>query len=64
MDYRVGSIIEYTPFGGGLRRVNVTSVDMDIKNRRPGFAGTTMGGDEDGLLVWGYDAQVSRVVRY
>lgn len=60
-----GSIIEYRPFGGGTRRVEVTLVDFDIKNGRPGFDGR-LANDGDASTeqgtVWGYCDQVTRVV--
>jgi hypothetical protein len=72
-DYRIGSVIEYRPFGGGLRRVRVTEKEDDIKNGRPGFAGQLIpvsasgvpsDPDEDDAFsgVWGYDRQIVRVL--
>lgn len=58
--FGVGSIIEYGSFGGDTRRVEVTYVDHDIKNGRPGFDGTIVGSDDGD--VWGYCSQVTRVV--
>jgi len=68
LDYREGSIIVYSPFGGGKRRVLVDEKDSDIKNGRPGFAGhqvdadgNRIGGEDEGC--WGYDDQIVRVVK-
>ena len=64
-NYKVGSVIEYSPFGGGCRRVVVEEKEDDIKNGRPGFSGHQVGaGPRDGLGggVWGYDDQIIRVV--
>jgi hypothetical protein len=64
LDYKVGDIIEYTPFGGGTRRVEVTHREADIKNGRPGFDGTLVGASHElGQRVWGYDRQITRVVK-
>lgn len=62
-DYDVGDIVVYVPFGGGTRRVLVDTKEPDIKNGRPGFAGSDLdyGGDEAG--VWGYDSQIISVER-
>ena len=66
--FGIGDVIEYSPFGGGLRRVLVDEVDVDIKNGRPGFsgleleAGATSGDAEYSSGVWGYCSQVVRVV--
>lgn len=38
-DYKVGDVVKYSPFGGGVRTVKVTSRESDIKNGRPGFLG-------------------------
>ena len=67
LDYREGSIIVYSPFGGGKRRVLVDEKESNIKNGRPGFSGALVGADNkpnaDGDGVWGYDDQIIRVVR-
>lgn len=61
MNYKVGSIIEYETFTGQVRRVKVTGKDSDIKNGRPGFDGVIQG---NGMSVWGYDSQITRVLEY
>lgn len=71
-DYSIGSIIEYQPLGGGRRTVLVDERERDIKNGRPGFAGQCV--DPETLKpyptfnpqtggVWGYDAQITKVVQ-
>lgn len=65
MDYKVGSIIKYTTFGGTVREVEVTNKEDDIKNGCAGFDGKLLNsngryGDE----VWGYDDQIIEVVKY
>lgn len=60
MDFKTGDIIEYTPFGGGTRRVEVTEMHADIKNGRAGFDGILVDSNRD--EVWGYTDQVTRVV--
>jgi hypothetical protein len=60
IDYEVGDTIEYSPFGGGVRRVLVEAKESDIKNGYPGFDGTIAGGE---ATVWGYDDQIIRVVK-
>lgn len=57
--YRVGSRIEYTPFGGDYRVVTVDNKEEDVKNGRAGFDGMT----DDGLGVWGYDDQITRIIK-
>lgn len=65
MKYRVGSIIEYKPFGGGKRVVLVEEKEADIKNGRPGFSGDLAATDSGPYSsVWGYDDQITKVVRY
>jgi hypothetical protein len=64
MDYREGSVIEYTAFGGLKRIVLVTEKSDDVKNGRPGFDGKEQGSDSDSDGVWGYDDQISRVIKY
>ena len=60
--YRVGSIIEYRPFGSeSVRRVAVDTKETDVKNGRPGFDGALVDGT---LNVWGYDDQITRVVTF
>lgn len=64
-EYEVGDVVEYRPFGGGLRAVRVCDKDSDIKNGRPGFDGYLL--DEEGdefkeATVWGYDEQIVRVL--
>ena len=56
MDYKIGSIIEQSPYGGGTRTVKVS--ERESINGRPGFVGTV----EDGTEIWGYDYQITRVV--
>lgn len=62
--FGAGSVIEYTPIGGGSRRVKVETVDSDIKNGRPGFDGIMLGITDEptGEFVWGYCYQVTRVI--
>lgn len=59
LNYTIGSIIEYRSTLGELRMVEVTDRDENVKNGRPGFEGDT----RDGEGVWGYDSQITRVVR-
>ena len=58
MEYRVGDVICYRAFGGGVRRVLVEERFADVKHGRPGFAGTVVSGPERGAPVWGYDHQI------
>lgn len=60
MNYEVGDIISYRPFGGGGRRVRVTARYDDIKNGRPGFDGELVNASPDDLYtsVWGFDSQI------
>ena len=60
LNYRVGSIITYRTFGGEIRRVTVESKEDDIKNGRPGFDGQV----RDGEWCWGYDDQITSVVKF
>jgi hypothetical protein len=57
MNYNIGDIVFYSPFGGGVRKVLVTLKEADIKNGRSGFDGI----DQDGFGVWGYDSQITHV---
>ena len=50
----VGDTLTYSPFGGGIRIIQVTEVDEDIKNGRAGFSGV----DKDGNNWWGYNSQI------
>lgn len=61
-EYRIGSTIVYSPFGGGEREIIVTSKEADIKNGRPGFDGYQT--NEKDFTVWGYDYQIVRVVKF
>lgn len=61
MDYGIGSVIEYSPFGGGTRQVKVDEKNSDIKNGRPGFGGDLLGVGER-MSVWGYDSQITAVL--
>lgn len=65
MDYQEGDVIEYRAFGGGQpRRVLVESKKADVKNGCPGFDGICIeGGADPGMNCWGYDRQITRVVR-
>ena len=38
-NYRVGSVITYSAFGGEIRHVLVDEKSDDVKNGRPGFGG-------------------------
>lgn len=58
--YRVGSVIQYVSFGGGLRTVTVDEKEDDIKGGRPGFGGI----NDRGEGVWGYDDQIITVVKF
>lgn len=76
--YRIGSVIEYQTFGGTTRTVLVEEKEDDIKNGRPGFDGKLLPFselellDEDaddsavgfGRQVWGYDNQITKVIKY
>jgi hypothetical protein len=64
-DYTEGSIIEYRTFTGGIRRVEVLERCDDVKNGRPGFDGFEVQRSpaDDTTGVWGYDDQITRVVR-
>jgi len=65
-NYKVGSIIEYETFGGGIRVVKVTGKEDDIKNGRPGFSGDELNPKTlkpTGVDAWGYDYQIKRLVK-
>jgi hypothetical protein len=59
--YNEGDVIVYRPFGGGTRVVLVDEKESDIKNGRPGFAGSILMGEDIGMGVWGYDDQIVEV---
>lgn len=61
-DYRVGSIIEYKTFTGDSRKIRVTNKQEDIKNGKGGFDGLMM--HVANMYVWGYDEQITAVVKY
>ncbi len=76
MEYRVGDVIIYSPFGGSRRKVKVTNREANIKNGRPGFDGETLeedgqpprtfrlpSGEVTGGECWGYDDQITGVER-
>ena len=60
--YRKGSIIEYKTFDGSLRKVLVTAIIPNIKNKKDGFDGLVVGDGCGDYSVWGYDDQIIRVV--
>ena len=64
MNYRVGSTIEYETFGGDVRCVVVEKKEPDVKKGRPGFVGKLASAPTDFCGVWGYDEQITRVVKY
>ena len=53
--YRIGSIIQYQTWDNETRTVTVDEKSRNIKNGRSGFAGSG---------VWGYDDQITSVVKY
>lgn len=57
IDYAVGDIVSYQPFGGGPRKGIITGKYEDVKNGHPGFDMTL----PDGMTVWGYDDQIVQV---
>lgn len=57
---KIGDTLWYRAFGGEVRKVKVTDIDMEGKNGSPVFDGKTMGGDRDGVMVWGYFSQITR----
>jgi hypothetical protein len=67
--YNVGDVVEYKPFGGGLRHVRVTEKHANIKDGFPGFTGEMIWdsrGDHnrpvpDDWGCWGYDRRIVRV---
>lgn len=63
MNYNEGSVIQYSPFGGGTRTVLVDEKSSDIKNGRPGFGGTLVDAADGPVSVWGYDSQIIGVVK-
>ena len=64
IDYNVGDTIEYVTFTGSPRQVVVTLREADIKGGHPGFDGHAPGRENDeGARFWGYDDQITRVVR-
>jgi len=57
IDFNIGDVVAYEPFGGGERIVVV--VDRDEHNGQPAFDGDLLG--TDALRgVWGYDDQITR----
>lgn len=61
--YKIGSVITYTDFCGGIRRVLVETKESNIKNGRPGFSGMITEGPEAGRRCWGYD-QITKIHFY
>lgn len=62
MSYQKGSLIEQKTFDGKLRLVVVTKVIPRIKNGKNGFDGYIDGHKEK--HVWGYEEQITRVIRF
>ena len=73
--YRIGSIIEYQTFTGAARIVLVEEKDDDIKNGRAGFGGILEPSHMKNAElraerpdwwagVWGYDSQITKVLKY
>lgn len=62
LNYNVADTIRYRAFGNDLRTVTVTAKHADIKNGRAGFDGTLQG-IEGPANVWGYDSQITEVVK-
>lgn len=60
-DYTEGSVIECATFGDYKRQVKVQEAGP-VKHGRPGFSGHVTDGPEEGLAVWGYDSQVTKVI--
>lgn len=58
IEYKVGDVIAYSPFGGGERVVVVSN--RDVHNGRGAFDGSLR--DDPTFGVWGYDSQITRVV--
>jgi hypothetical protein len=56
--------IEYRPFAGPSRTVQVQAVYDNVKNGRPGFDAVVTSGPEKGEQVWGYADQISAVTHY
>ena len=69
LSYEEGDVIRYSAFGGLRRTVLVQEKDDEIKNGRPGFSGVLVDDDykplpeKDGMGVWGYDAQIIKVIK-
>ena len=61
LSYGPGDRVEYSPFGGGIRRVLVLTREEDVKGGQPGFTGRLIGSDDDTVTVWGYDSQITTV---
>lgn len=64
--YGVGDLIEYRTFGGAPRVVRVLGKIDDIQDGHPGFDGEILECRPGSLYsrVWGYDYQITRVVRW
>lgn len=62
-EYEVGNTIEYRDFSGGKRVVLVEGREEDVKNGRSGFDGVVVEGPEKDEFVWGYDSQITRVIK-
>lgn len=66
--YGIGSIVSYSPFGGGSRTIKIISKEDDIKNGRPGFDGigvqkvNNQWEEKPGEYYWGYDYQIINIV--
>lgn len=65
--YGIGSVIAYSPWGGGTRYIKVLEKDADIKNGQSGFAGVSVHQEdgkwvEDNSRYWGYDSQITSVI--
>ena len=56
LKYRVGSVIQYETFTGEVRVVTVREVEQNIKNGMPGFSAVEP--------FWGYDHQITKVIKY
>ena len=58
INYAEGSVIEFEAPDGSVRKVTVGAIEPGTGAEGPGFHGTT----PDGVAVFGYDTQVTRVV--
>ena len=64
MKYKIGSIVEFENVKNEICVIQITDKHKDISKNQSGFDGVLLNNSSKKALLWGFDNQIKRVLKF